>query len=113
MTDQIEEITRQIMKTLKPHETKKTSLFGFIVRGKLINNSDIDILVELSGQVALTEIWMKIIEHIQRNGRITTGESTRMFNILRQAALKELSMLALLEVIKPECSGRGACYAVA
>lgn len=68
---------------------------------------------ELRGQIALTERQMKIIEHIQRNGRITTGESAKMFNISRQAALNELSMLVELEVIKPEGKGRGAYYAIA
>ena len=113
MTNQIEEIKRQILKTLKPRGVKKASLFGSIVRGELINKSDINVLVELRGQISLTEIRMKIIEHIQRNGQITTGESAKMFNISRQAALKELSMLALLELIKPEGKGRGAYYAIA
>ena len=56
---------------------------------------------------------MKIIDHIQRNGQITTGELKKMFNISKQAALKELSMLVELEVIKPEGKGRGAYYAIA
>ena len=63
---------------------------------------------EPRGQIALTERQMKIIEHIQRNGQITTGESAKMFNISRQVALKELSRLVELEAIKPEGSGRGA-----
>ena len=67
---------------------------------------------EVRGQIALTERQMKIIEHIQRNGRITTGESVKMFNITRQAALKELSRLVELKVIKPEGRGRGAYYAI-
>lgn len=68
---------------------------------------------ELRGQIALTERQMKIIEHIRRNGGITTGESAKMFDITRQAALKELSRLVELEVIKPEGRGRGAYYAIA
>jgi len=113
MTNQIEEIKRQILKALKLHGVKKASLFGSTVRGKLINKSDIDVLVELSGQIALIEIRMKIIDYIQRNGQITTGESVKMFNISRHAALKELSRLALLEVVKPEGRERGAYYAIA
>jgi len=68
---------------------------------------------EQRGQIALTEIRMKIIGNIQRNGQITTGESAKMFNISRQAAIKELSMLVELEVIKPEGSGRCVYYAIA
>ena len=67
---------------------------------------------EVRGQIALTERQMKIIEHIQRNGRITTGETAKMFNITRQAALKELSRLVELKVVRPEGRGRGAYYAI-
>ena len=68
---------------------------------------------ELKGQIALTERQMKIIEHIQRNERITTGDVAKMFDITRQAALKEISKLVELEVIKLEGRGRGAYYAIA
>lgn len=53
---------------------------------------------------------MKIIEHIQSNGRITTGEVAKMFTITRQAALKELNKLVDLAVIKLVGQGRGAHY---
>ncbi len=53
---------------------------------------------EEKGQIALTERRMKIIEHLQRNGRITTGDMAKMFGVTRQAALKELSKLVELEV---------------
>ena len=65
---------------------------------------------EEKGQIALTERQMKIIEHLQRNGRITTGDMAKMFGVTRQAALKELSKLVELEVIKLEGKGRGAHY---
>ena len=65
---------------------------------------------DLKGQIALTERQIKIIENIQRNGRIATGEMTKMFDITRQAALKELSKLVKLEIIKLEGMGRGAYY---
>lgn len=44
------------------------------------------------------------------NGRITTGDMAKMFGVTRQAALKELSKLVELEVIKLEGKGRGAHY---
>lgn len=65
---------------------------------------------ESKGQIALTERQMKIIEHIQTNGKITTGEIASMFNITRQAALKELSKLLKLEIIKLEGQGKGSYY---
>jgi len=62
------------------------------------------------GQIALTERQMKIIEFIQRNGRITAGDVANMFKITRQAALKELSKLAEPGVIALKGKGRGAHY---
>lgn len=62
------------------------------------------------GQIALSERQMRIIELIQSNGRITTGEVAKMFTITRQAALKELNKLVDLAVIKLVGQGRGAHY---
>lgn len=62
------------------------------------------------GQIALSERQMKIIEFIQRNGKITAGDVADMFKITRQAALKELSKLVELEVITLRGKGRGAHY---
>jgi len=62
------------------------------------------------GQIALTERQMKIIEFIQKNGRITAGNVANMFKITRQAALKELSKLVELDVITLRGKGRGAHY---
>ncbi len=65
---------------------------------------------ESKGQVSLTERQMKIINHLQQNERITAGDTAKMFKITRQAALKELSKLVKLEIIKLEGKGRGAYY---
>ena len=62
------------------------------------------------GQVALTERQMKIVEFIQKNGKITAGDVADIFKISRQAALKELSKLTELEVIELKGRGRGAHY---
>ncbi len=53
---------------------------------------------------------MKIIEHLQKNGKIKAGEVARMFGVTRQAALKELSKLIEPEIIRLEGRGRGAYY---
>ncbi len=65
---------------------------------------------ESRDQVALTERQMKIIEILQKNGKITAGDVAKMFKITRQASLKELTKLVKLEVIKLEGKGRGANY---
>ena len=64
------------------------------------------------GQIALTEKQMKIIEYIQRYGQISSGDVAKMFALTRQAALKQLSKLVELEVIKLEGKGRGAHYVI-
>lgn len=67
---------------------------------------------DVKGQIQLTERQMKIIEYIQKNGQITTGNVADMFEITRQAALKEISKLADSEIIKLKGKGRGAHYVI-
>ncbi len=65
------------------------------------------------GQIALTERQMQIVEFINQNGRIAIGDISKMFKITRQAALKEVSKLVDLEVVKLSGKGRGAHYILA
>jgi len=62
------------------------------------------------GQIALTERQMQIVEYINQNGKITIGDISKMFEITRQAALKEVSKLVDLDVVKLRGKGRGAHY---
>jgi len=62
------------------------------------------------GQIALTDRQIRILEFIQKNGKVTAGDVADMFKITRQAALKELSKLVELEVIELKGRGRGAHY---
>jgi len=62
------------------------------------------------GQIALTERQMKIIEFIQRNGKITSGDIQRTFGISRQAAHKEIKKLIELEIIEQKGSGKVVYY---
>ncbi len=65
------------------------------------------------GQIALTERQMQIVQFVNQNGRITIGDISRMFKITRQAALKEVSKLLGLDVVKLRGKGRGAHYVLA
>jgi Fic family protein len=65
------------------------------------------------GQIALTERQMKIVEFINRNGRITNRDVRGMFKISDRAALKEIRKLVDLSVIKPEGRGRSLHYVLA
>lgn len=67
---------------------------------------------ELKGQIALTERQMKILEHIQRNGRITSGEIQKMFKISRQAAHKEMKKLIGIDIIEAKGSGKAIYYII-
>ncbi len=62
------------------------------------------------GQIALTDRQMKIVEFINHNERIMIGDVSKMFKITRQAALKEISKLVNLDVVKLRGKGRGAYY---
>ena len=108
------------LKSVDPETIDITDWLEYFTEGVLISISKVKERVlklslekrkkEEKGQIALTERQMKIIEHLQRNGRITTGDMAKMFGVTRQAALKELSKLVELEVIKLEGKGRGAHY---
>lgn len=62
------------------------------------------------GQIALTERQMQIVEYINQNGKITIGDISKMFEITRQTALKEVSKLVDLDAVKLRGKGRGAHY---
>jgi len=62
------------------------------------------------GQIALTEKQIKIIEFIQRNGRITSGDIQKMFNISRPAAYKIIKKLKELEIIESKGAGKEIYY---
>ena len=108
------------LKSVDPETLDLTDWLEYFTEGVLISISKVKEKVlklslerqmkEEKGQIALTERQMKIIEYLQRNGRITTGDLAKMFNVTRQAALKELSKLVEMEVIKLEGKGRGAHY---
>ncbi len=108
------------LKSVDPETIDITDWLEYFTEGVLISISKVKERVlklslekrkkEEKGQIALTERQMKIIEHLQRNGRITTGDMAKMFGVTRQAALKELSKLVEMEVIKLEGKGRGAHY---
>ncbi len=64
------------------------------------------------GQIALTERQMRIIEFINQHGRITSGNIAEMFNISRQASLKEINKLVALKVVTLIGKGRGSHFTI-
>ena len=62
------------------------------------------------GQIALTERQMKIIELIQKNGQISSGDIQKTFKISRQAAYKEIKKLIEQDIIERRGSGKAIYY---
>ncbi len=56
---------------------------------------------------------MRIVEFINQNSRITSRDVREMFKISDRAALKEITKLVNLKVIKPEGKGRSLSYVMA
>jgi len=63
-------------------------------------------------QISLTERQMKIVEFIQANGKITSGDIQKMFNITRQAVNKEVKKLIGLGLIEMKGAGRKSYYKI-
>jgi len=82
------------------------------VKERVIRLSSERLRKTVKGQVALTERQMKIVEKIVNNHQIKIGDIALMFNITRQAALKEISKLIKLKVVKLSGRGKNSCYAL-
>jgi len=65
---------------------------------------------EKGHQISLTDRQMKIIEYIERNGKIASGEMQDMFKISRQAVHKEIKKLLDLGIIEHKGIGKGTYY---
>lgn len=64
----------------------------------------------VAGQIELTQKQIQILEKIKDQGKITNKDLRAMFNVSRQAILKEISKLVELKLIKLVGKGRGAYY---
>jgi Fic family protein len=62
------------------------------------------------GQIALTERQMRIVESINKQGKMNVSDVAAMFKISRQAALKEIGKLILLEIVRREGQARASYY---
>lgn len=87
---EVEEIKRKILPILRIHQVKKAGLFGSAVRGELQEDSDIDILVELEGDISLLDfvgIKLEIEEALGR--KVDLVEYSAIKPLLRDNILKE------------------------
>lgn len=63
-----------------------------------------------TGQIALTERQMRIVEFLHERGRMSNQDLRSMLKVSRQAALKELTKLIHLGVVHPKDRGRNLHY---
>lgn len=108
------------MQTVKPETRDLTEWLSYFVEGVMVNmNAVKERVIHLSserskasvkGQVALSDRQMKILEHLNRYQFITVGDMVKMFQITRQASLKEIGKLVELEVVRLVGQKRGARY---
>lgn len=65
----VDELRNKILPVLKRYDVSKASLFGSIVRGKVSEESDIDLLVEFKGEKSLLDLAGLKIELEELLGR--------------------------------------------
>lgn len=78
----IEEVKKKVLPVLKRYGAKKAGLFGSLVRGKMGNRSDIDVLVDLPRNLSLIDVV-----GIQQEIEEVVG---RKIDLVEYAAIKPL-----------------------
>jgi Fic family protein len=82
------------------------------VRERVARLSSERVKTKTKGQIALTERQMRIVEHINKNDRITISEVALLYKITRQSALKEIDKMVKLGIVKREGKARASYYAM-
>lgn len=80
------------------------------VRERVARLSVERIRTKKKGQIALTERQMRIVESINKNGKVSVADMTGMFKISRQAVLKEIGKMVEMEIVKREGRARASYY---
>jgi Fic family protein len=110
----------QALKTVDPQKRDLTRWLEYFVEGLAVSIAAVrERVVRLSaervrakkkGQIALTERQMRIVESINKNGKISVSGIAILFKITRQAALKEIGKMLEMEIVKREGQARASCY---
>jgi len=87
----MEDIKKKIVKILKKYGIKKAGIFGSYARGEQTEDSDIDILVELSssGFSLIDFIRLKNILEDSLNKKVDLVEYSAIKSLIRKDILKE------------------------
>lgn len=90
MRTDIQKIQQKVLPILKHHKIRKAALFGSLVRGNMKKSSDIDILVEIKGNISLLEfvgIKLELEEALKR--KVDLVEYNTIKPLLKEKILKE------------------------
>ena len=108
------------LKSIDPKTIETTQWLEYFIYGVFVSITRVkERVLQLSldkhkkdtkGQMALTEKQMKILEFILKNGKITSGDMQKMFNISRQATHKEIKKMLTLELIESKGDGKAVYY---
>ena len=92
--EQVEEIKKIIVDTLKKYGVKKASLFGSVVRDETTKESDVDLLVEFNGRKSLLDLVrlkMRLEELLGRKVDVLTYKSVNP--LLKKRILDEQKVI--------------------
>lgn len=91
----IEEIKSRILPVLKRYGVKRAGVFGSAARGEMSDESDVDILVEIEGDMSLLDFVGLKLELEEKLGKsVDLVEYSTLKPILKERILEsELSLL--------------------
>lgn len=86
----IAQIRERILPVLRKHGVTRAGIFGSVVRGEATPESDVDILIELGGQVSLLDfIGIKLELEDALGRRVDLGDYAAIKPGLRERILRE------------------------
>ena len=80
------------------------------VKERILRLSSEKLRKDLKGQIALSELQMKIIEFLNQKGSITNRDIRSMFKLSNRGAVDEIKKLLALGILKIEGKGRSVHY---
>jgi uncharacterized protein len=90
MSPVVEQISKKILPILKSHHVIKAGIFGSAIRGEMGAKSDVDLLVEIPGDISLLEFAGIKIELEEALGRkVDLVEYAAIKAVIKESIMKE------------------------
>ena len=90
MKTHIEHIKRKILPVLRPYGVSKAGLFGSCVSGQMSEDSDIDILVEITKDISLLDfVGLRLEIETALGRKVDLVEYSTIKPLLKERILKE------------------------